>query len=84
MWKKARLKKQAQEAINEWLRLLGTTTGPLRAMAVRKLKAKLSPESQQAIDQSQRQRHSLKRPHSHLEEQAQGGEQDDEIRGEWD
>src|SRR6266516_2612738 len=25
---------QAQEAINEWLQLLGTTTGPLRAMAV--------------------------------------------------
>src|SRR5256885_9589059 len=50
---------QAQEAINEWLQLLGTTTGPLRAMAVRELKAKLSPESQQAIDQSQRQRHSL-------------------------
>jgi hypothetical protein len=43
---------QAQEAINEWLKLLGTTTGPLRAMAVEELKAKLSPESQQAIDQS--------------------------------
>jgi hypothetical protein len=41
---------QAQEAINEWLKLLGTITGLLRAMAVEELKVKLSPESQQAID----------------------------------
>jgi hypothetical protein len=38
-------KEQAQEAINKWLQLLGMTTGLLRAMAVRELKAKLSPES---------------------------------------
>jgi hypothetical protein len=38
-------KEQAQEAINKWLKLLRTTTGPLRAMAVEELKAKLSPES---------------------------------------
>jgi hypothetical protein len=53
-------------------------------MAVEELKAKLSPESQQAIDQSQRQRHSLKRPHDHLEEPVSGDEQDDEVRDKWD
>jgi FtsZ-binding cell division protein ZapB len=60
----------------------GTTIGPLRAMAVEELKAKLSPESQQAIDQSQRQTDSLKRPHDHLEEP--GDEQDDEVRDDID
>ena len=40
---------QAQEAIQEWLQLLGSSTGPLRAMALQELKKKLSPESQQAI-----------------------------------
>jgi hypothetical protein len=38
-------KEQAQETINEWLKLLGTSTGPLRAITVEELKAKLSPES---------------------------------------
>jgi hypothetical protein len=46
---------QAQEVINEWLQLLGTTTGPLRVMALEELKAKLSPKSQQAVNQWQRQ-----------------------------
>jgi hypothetical protein len=64
--------------------LLGTTTGPLRAIAVEELKANLSSESQQVIDQSQRQRRSLKRPHDHLEEPAPGDEQDDEVRDEID
>jgi hypothetical protein len=71
---------QAQEAIKEWLQLLGTSTGPLRAMALEELKAKLSSESQQAVNQSQRQAHSLKRPHDCLEEPAPGDEQDDEVR----
>jgi hypothetical protein len=49
-------------------------------MALEELKAKLFPEFQQAVNQSQRQRHSLKRPHDHIEEPAPGNEQDDEVR----
>jgi hypothetical protein len=68
---------QAQEAIQEWLQLLGSSTGPLRAMALQELKNKLSPESQQAISQSQRRGRPLKRPHSELEK-------DDDEAVEWD
>lgn len=69
---------QAQEAIQEWLQLLGSSTGPLRAMALQELKEKLSPESQQAISQSQRQEWPLKRPHSEVEKD------DDDEAVEWD
>jgi hypothetical protein len=53
-------------------------------MALEELKAKLSPESQQAVNQSQRQRHPLKRPHDYIEEPAPGDEQDNEVRDEID
>jgi hypothetical protein len=68
---------QAQEAIQEWLQLLGSSTSPLRAMALQELKKKLSPESQQAISQSQRRGRLLKCLHSELEK-------DDDKAVEWD
>jgi hypothetical protein len=46
-------------------------------MALQELKKKLSPESQQAISESQRRGRPLKRPHSELEK-------DDDEAVEWD
>src|SRR5256885_11607549 len=75
---------QAQEAIQEWLQLLGSSTGPLRAMALQELKKKLSPESQQAISQSQRRERPLKRPRSELEKDDQAVKWDETNDVDWD